>query len=77
MERDQKPDPSGGYDSYIDPMEQRMTIRKNQKKNFPYRKQFTMPKRLPSTGMDNMLNDGVNEQDSLHLTDEELSNSAN
>jgi hypothetical protein len=48
-----------GYDSYIDPMEQRMTIRKNQKvgKQFPLRKQFTMPKRLPSTGMDNMLSD--------------------
>ena len=39
-------------------MEQRMTIRKPQKgKVFPYRKQFTMPKRLPSTGMDNMLHD--------------------
>ena len=49
-----------------------MTIRKPQKgKVFPYRKQFTMPKRLPSTGMDNMLHDNNVEQTSLDLTDTE------
>lgn len=46
----------------------------NQKKQiYPFRKQFTMPKRLPSTNYDNMLEDVLpNNSDSINLSNQDF-----
>ena len=72
------PDSSLGFDSYIDQMEQKMSIRKSQqsrgggtkqaprKKCYPLRKQMTMPKRLPSNHAEKiMLDDGAEKENDL------------
>ena len=62
------------HDQYIDGMNLRMTRRKEcPGKQYPFRKQFTMPKRLPSTNYEKIIVDEqLAEQSSLDLTDNDF-----
>ena len=58
---------SVGYDSYIDTSDRPVKVKRRQK--YPYRKQFTMPKRLPSRDPDDLLEDRCPGPDCIDLVD--------
>lgn len=70
MENNKVENASVGYDSYIDANDAKdrpVDIRR--RRNYPYRKQFTMPKRLPSRDPDDLLEDRCPGPDCIDLVD--------